>query len=93
MAKNRGVLDSMAGTFENWTLDNVSKLLDFIAEDWTDYRGSPMSEAERRRAIRMAQLDCNHMRRLTRLAQAVVNKVQRGEMTREEARRLNCFEE
>jgi hypothetical protein len=91
--KKRTMLTSLAFALDNWSLNNVAKLIDAASDDWRDYRSRPMSKRALQKAIRQAQLDCNMMRRLTRLAQAVVDKARRGELTKQEALRLNCAEE
>jgi hypothetical protein len=91
--KKRTMLTSLAFALDNWSLNNVSKVIDCASEGWRDYRSKRMSPRARRKAIRDAQLDCNMMRRLTRIAQAVVDKATRGELTTEEAIRLNCSDE
>jgi hypothetical protein len=88
--KKRTMLTSLAFAFDNWSLNNVSEVIDCASADWRDNRSRPMSRRARQKVLRNAQLDCNMMRRLTRLAQAVVDKAQRGELTKEEALRLNC---
>jgi hypothetical protein len=91
--KKRSSLTSLAFAFDNWSLSNVSEVIDCAADDWRDNRSRPMSRRARRKVLRNAQLDCNMMRRLTRLAQTVVDKARRGELTKEEAVRLNCSDE
>jgi|WetSurMetagenome_2_1015567.scaffolds.fasta_scaffold701745_2 hypothetical protein len=91
--KKRTMLTSLAFALDNWSLNNVSNVIDCASDDWRDYRGKSMSRCAIRKAIRAAQLDCNMMRRLTRIAQAVVDKAKHGELTTEEAIRLNCSDE
>jgi hypothetical protein len=91
--KKRTMLTSLAFALDNWSLNNVGNVIDCASDDWRDYRGKSMSRRAIRKAIHNAQLDCNMMRRLTRLAQAVVDKAKRGELTTGEAIRLNCSDE
>jgi hypothetical protein len=72
---------SLAHAFDDASLAAVSTLIDVIADD--DRIGVPMVQ------LRAAQLACNHLRRLTRIAECLIAQVAAGELTAEHARDLN----
>ncbi len=74
--------NTVCDAFDSWTLDNVAQLIDAIAE------GTPTPNKTWKEMKELARLDCNMLRRLSRLARAIVDKDARGELTQEEARKL-----
>jgi hypothetical protein len=79
--------DSLCHAFDNWTLDNVSALIDAVAE------GEPPGRKTMAQLRSAARSDVAMLRRLTKLAAAVLAKYDRGELKQEEAIRLNKMDE
>lgn len=75
--------DSVAAAFDDWCLNEVSSLIDAVA-DGHPQRGRTF-ESQRK----LAGKDVRMMPRLVKLAQAILDKYDRGELTQEEAKRLN----
>lgn len=79
--------DSLCHAFDSWTLDNVASLIDAVAE------GGPPGRRTMAELRAAARSDIAMLRRLTKLASAVLAKYDRGELTVEEAQRLNQMNE
>ena len=82
-ARNAEAGNSVAHAFDGWGLSNVGILIDCIADNeppsgrtWEDVKAAALSD------VRM-------MTRLCKLARAIVDKFERGELTAAEARTLN----
>lgn len=81
--RNIAAGNTVAHALESWSLDQVALLIDHVSEGYE--AGDPAF----RSLLRKAELDCQMMPRLTRLARAIVCKIAAGQMTRNEARTLN----
>lgn len=75
--------NTVAHAFDAWCLDNVAQLIDCVAD------GSPPPGKTWHQMRELARLDLRMMPRLTRLAQAIFDKFERGELTQAEARALS----
>lgn len=74
--------NTVAYAFENWSLDNISQLIDAVAS------GSPPPKMTWHQVREAARLDLRMMPRLIKLAQAIFDKYERGELTQAEAQQL-----
>lgn len=91
----RTIHNSVAWCFLNWTLDNVSELVDAYADEMreplndaeTDFR--VYTEQEVKDKFRKAQLDVNMMRRLVCMAQKVITQMQNGTLSLDKAKELS----
>jgi hypothetical protein len=79
--------ESLCHAFDAWTLDNVASLIDAVAD------GEPPGKKTMAQIRAAARSDVAMLRRLTKLAAAVLAKYDRGELTQEEALRLNKMNE
>ena len=75
--------NTVAHAFENWDLCNVSILIDCVC-DGEPPQGRTWEDIEK-----AARSDLRMMPRLCKLAQAIFDKYERGELTAAEARALN----
>jgi hypothetical protein len=75
--------NTVAHAFENWDLCNVSILIDCVCD------GEPPSGRTWADIKRAALSDVRMMARLCKLARAIVDKHERGELSATEARVLN----
>jgi hypothetical protein len=75
--------NTVANAFDAWCLDNVAQLIDSVAD------GSPPPGKTWHQMRELARLDLRMMPRLTKLAQAIFDKYERGELTQAEAQRLS----
>jgi hypothetical protein len=86
--KHKGVVrtcekgNTVAHSFEMWSLDNISQLIDSVAD------GAPPPKKTWHQVREEARLDLRMMPRLVKLAQAIFDKFERGELTQAEAQQL-----
>lgn len=74
--------NTVAHALEAWSLDNISQLIDSVAD------GSPPPGKTWHQMRELARLDLRMMPRLVKLAKAIFDKYERGELTQTEARQL-----
>lgn len=79
--------NTVAHALEAWSLDNVAQLIDAVAD------GEPVPGKTWHQMRELARLDLRMMPRLIKLTQAIVDKYDRGELTRAEAIQLSGAEE
>jgi hypothetical protein len=78
--------NTVAHALESWSLDNISQLIDAVAD------GAPPPKKTWHQVREEARLDLRMMPRLVRLAQAIFDKYERGELTQAEAIKLSGSE-
>jgi len=75
--------NTVAHALEGWSLEGVSQLIDCVAD------GEPPPGQTWHQMRENARLDLRLMPRLVKLAQAIFDKYERGELTQAEAQQLS----
>ncbi len=75
--------NTVCNAFDDWCLNNVSTLIDAVAD------GKLPKNKTWKQLREAARLDLRMMPRLVKLAQAIFDQYERGELTQDEARKLN----
>lgn len=78
--------NTVANALDEWSLNNVAALIDAVAD------GHPPRKQTWHQLRELARLDLRMMPRLCKLAQAIFDKYERGELTQAEAMMLSGVE-
>lgn len=83
IVRNSDNENTVAHAFDEWGLNDVAQLIDSVAD------GEPPEGKTWQQMREAARLELRRLPRLIRLAQAIVDKHDRGELTQAEAQVLN----